>query len=240
MKWIALLFAFALLITAARFRNNHSINRVEEDKLKIYSLKQLSIPCSPTYLPSNDQVIPRLTGWGNYSWKISTSSDSAQSYFDQGLNMYYAFHIIESRASFDKAIRFDSNCAMAWWGKALAFGPNINDFGYQRPSDAYQSATKAKELKNNGTQFEKALIEAMVLRYSGDSSKDQNQLNVLYKESMRKVYQMYSDNAEATTLYADALLLLHPWDLYNHDYSPKNWTPEIISVIKNALKSQSQ
>ena len=44
-----------------------------------------------------------LPGSGNYKWKINTSSDSAQAYFNQGINTYYGFHIIESLASFKKA-----------------------------------------------------------------------------------------------------------------------------------------
>ena len=80
--------------------------------------KKFSIRCSPDYIPTAADDIPLLSGWGNYNWPVSSSSDSARIYFNQGINMYYAFHIIESRASFDKATRFDPECAMAWWGKA--------------------------------------------------------------------------------------------------------------------------
>lgn len=237
MKWPALiLIAIAAFLTAATIHHNNRPNLHEAAKAVRFRLKQLSIRCSPLYTPSDEEVIPRLTGWGNYSWKITTSSDSAQFYFDQGINMYYAFHIIESRASFDKATHFDPGCAMAWWGKALAFGPNINDFGYQRPSEAYSSATKANELKNNSTNVEKALIQAMAVRYSNDTTKDQSQLNVLYKEAMNKVYKDYGNKADVAALYADALMLLHPWDLYNSDYTAKPWTPEIISVLKSTMK----
>src|SRR6188472_365125 len=59
--------------------------------------------------------IPVITGAGIYKWKISTKNDSAQFYFNQGINMYYSFHIIEAMASFKKAARFDPNCAMLYW-----------------------------------------------------------------------------------------------------------------------------
>ena len=198
--------------------------------------KKLSIRCSPLYIPSANESIPVLPGWGNYSWKITTTSDSAQIYFNQGINMYYAFHIIESRASFDKATRFDPNCAMAWWGKALAFGPNINDFGYQRPSEAFPSATKANKLKAAVTPVEKALIEAMTIRYSADSTADQTKLNILYRDAMKGIYKTHNQNENVSVLYADALMLLHPWDLYNHDFTPKPWTPEIVSVLKHTMQ----
>ncbi|MEJ7767646.1 MAG: hypothetical protein WKF89_07525 [Chitinophagaceae bacterium] len=233
MKWTVFLVIISAFITAATVRFNIPFPVYEIRKEK--GEKSPAIQCTPLYNPSEDEIIPRLTGWGNYSWKITTSSDSAQFYFDQGINMYYAFHIIESRASFDKAIRFDSSCAMGWWGKALAFGPNINDFGYQRPSESYSSAVKATELTGSCTGTEKALIGAMAVRYTSDSTKDQNQLNALYRDAMAKVYQDYPRNADVLTLYADALMLLHPWDLYNHDYSPKPWTPEITEVIKKVF-----
>ncbi len=198
--------------------------------------KKFSIRCSPAYIPSADDDIPMLSGWGNYNWSVSSSSDSARIYFNQGINMYYAFHIIEARASFDKAVKFDPNCAMAWWGKALAFGPNINDFGYQRPSEAYPSAVKANALKANASPVEKALIEAIAIRYSGDSAADQGKLNALYRDAMKDVYKAFPNNENVSTLYADALMLMHPWDLYGHDFTPKPWTAEIVAVLKHALQ----
>lgn len=214
---------------AAKATNSKAALQLVEEK------KKFSIRCAPLYIPSENDDIPLLTGWGNYSWKISTKSDSTQIYFNQGINMYYAFHIIEARASFDKALSFDYNCAMAYWGKALAFGPNINDFGYQRPSEAYASAINAMETMFTASPMEQALINAMSIRYSNDSTADQNKLNMLYRDTMFAVYKKYNKNENVATLFADALMLIHPWDLYNHDFSPKAWTPEIVNVLKHAL-----
>ena len=197
--------------------------------------KKFSIRCSPDYIPTAADDIPLLSGWGNYNWPVSSNSDSARIYFNQGINMYYAFHIIEARASFDKATRFDPECAMAWWGKALAYGPNINDFGYLRPSEAYPSAVKANALKANASPVEKALIEAIAIRYVADSAADQGKLNALYRDAMKAVYTAYSNDENVSTLYADALMLMHPWDLYDHDFNAKPWTPEIVAVLKHAM-----
>jgi tetratricopeptide (TPR) repeat protein len=237
MKLIYLaLFTIAAFFTAAAFRSVHKPGNPKTVAQLVAEKKKFSIRCSPLYIPLADESIPLLTGWGNYGWKITTTSDSAQIYFNQGINMYYAFHIIESRASFDKATRFDPNCAMAWWGKALAFGPNINDFGYQRPSEAFPSAVKANELKATATPVEKALIEAMSVRYVEDSTADQSKLNILYRDEMNNVFRSYNKDENVCVLYADALMLLHPWDLYNHDFTPKPWTPEIVSVLKHSLQ----
>ncbi|WP_182867973.1 hypothetical protein [Stieleria mannarensis] len=58
---------------------------------------------------------------------ITTESDEAQRYFDQGLNFAYAFDHDEAFRSFQQALRFDQDCAMAWWGIGLCHGPHINN-----------------------------------------------------------------------------------------------------------------
>jgi tetratricopeptide (TPR) repeat protein len=234
-------FLYLIMLTVAAFISAAAISTALQntDTKKVAELmaekKRFSLRCSPLYNPAEGENIPLLTGWGNYGWKITTSSDSAQLFFNQGINMYYAFHIIEARASFERATKLDPDCAMAWWGKALAFGPNINDFGYEAPSEAFPSAKKAIELKGNSTPVEKALIEAMAIRYTEDRTADQGNLNILYKEEMRKVLSAFNKDENVSVLYADALMLLHPWDLYDHDFQPKPWTPEIVSALNYSL-----
>lgn len=239
MKWSALpVLAITAFVTATAF--TFIINPPSPAKARLENSvakqKRFAIRCAPDYVPTEGESIPPLTGWGNYKWKVTTASDSAQFYFNQGMAMYYAFHIIESRASFDKATRFDPTCAMAWWGKALAYGPNINDFGYQRPSEAYPSAAKAVALKAKCTPIEKALIDAIAVRYVADTTVGQKRLNETYKDEMNKVYKRFAANADVAALYADAQMLLHPWDFYTHEYTPKPWTPHLLATLKQALK----
>lgn len=232
---LVILLSLLVIIAIANFNKTNEYESARSENSSVAYQKKFTIRCSPDYIPNEEEVIPKLSGWGNYEWKISTQSDSAQFYFNQGINMYYAFHIIEARASFDKATSFDPTCSMAWWGKALAFGPNINDFGYKRPSAAFVSASKALEYSTQSSAFEKALIHAISLRYSADSSQNQDKLNELYSQQMKKVFLQFNKNENAGALYADALMLLHPWNLYNHDFSPKPWTPEIVSVLQKTL-----
>lgn len=193
--------------------------------------------CASIYNPADSAIeIPALKGWGDYHFKISTRSDSAQYYFDQGLSMYYAFHNIEAIASFAKATRFDPQCAMAWYGKALALGPTINHSNsYTAPAEALEAAVKSRELMSGNTELEKDLIMAIQYRYRPDSSLSLAQLRSNYADAMKMVYNRHQDNADAIALYADALLLMHPWDLYTQDHKPKPWTPEIRSVLEQVL-----
>ncbi|MFB9842908.1 tetratricopeptide repeat protein [Mucilaginibacter ginsenosidivorans] len=199
---------------------------------KAYTVK--AALCVPLIDSASD--IPALTGWGNYKWKISNASDSAQFYFNQGINMYYGFHSIEAIASFTKATHLDPNCAMAWYGKALAEGPTINyPNGYRPPSDALEAAIKSKELSTNCTAVEKDLINAIQQRYSSDTTIAVIDLRKKYADAMQAVYEKHNTNADVITLYADALLLLHPWDLYAHDFTPKPWTPKIRTLLEHAI-----
>jgi tetratricopeptide (TPR) repeat protein len=194
--------------------------------------------CGPAF-SSRDSAsnMPELKGWGHYSWKVSSASDSAQLYFNQGLSMYYAFHSIEAIASFTKATEIDPDCAMAWYGKALAMGPTINyENGYRPPSDAYEAAVKSKALSKNCSPLEKDLINAIQQRYSADTAVSVKQLRINYANAMQLAYKKHQDNVDAVTLYADALLLLHPWNLYDHNFTPRPWTPQIRSLLEQAMQ----
>jgi hypothetical protein len=154
--------------------------------------------------------------------------------------MYYAFHIIESMASFKKAALFDNNCAMIYWAQALAYGPNINDFEYAATPDAFAAAQKAVALKKAATPKEQALIDAMAVRYSSDSTISRASLNQLYADAMKNSYQKFSADADIGTLYADALMLQHPWDYWKHNGDSEPWTPKLLKVLEAVLQQHPQ
>jgi tetratricopeptide (TPR) repeat protein len=207
----------------------------------ILKKKFSTISCTPDWTTYHltkleiQQMIP-LPGTGSHVWKISTKNDSAQFYFNQGINLYYGFHIIEALPSFKKAQTFDPNCAMLYWAEALAYGPNINDLGYAASPDALIATKKAKEFENNSSLKEKALIEAMQVHYSNDSTQKREYLNQQYADKMKELYSRFPSDAEMGTLYADALMNQHPWDLWQHDGKPKPWTPHIEKVLESVIK----
>lgn len=130
--------AFLAALLAFSFKQpNETLSRSENT----FNFQKVnSIGCSPDWSKVKDWIdevdIPPIPGTGNYKWKISTKNDSAQFYFNQGITMYYSFHIVEAMASFKKASRIDPGCAMLQWAQALAYGPNINDLGYAASPDA--------------------------------------------------------------------------------------------------------
>ena len=242
MKSLAFIL-FSILISLAFIKMN-SIKENEKsvkyrEDIAIYKSRSV-VGCMPDIssidFSDNENIIPLLDGWGNYTMPVTTTNDSANIYFQQGINMYYSFHIVEALASFEKTIKFDDNFAMGYWGKALAMGPNINDVGYAASPKAVEAVKKAKEKCSNCTPVEKALIAAMEVRYSIDSTQQQEKLNQLYADAMKKVHNDFPESADAAALYADALMVQHPWDLYDRYYNPKPWTPEIVKVLESLIK----
>lgn len=204
---------------------------------------RVAISCTPDRkgleAALNEARIPLMPGSGSYVWEIETKSDSAQLYFNQGINTYYGFHIIESLASFKKAAEFDPGNPMVWWAQALAYGPNINDVEYMASVEALNAARKAASLMEKATPVEKALIDAMQLRYSEDTTASREILDQAYADAMRSVYAKFPDEADVAALYADAMMLQHPWELWNANGTPKQWTPRIRQVLEKGLAKDS-
>lgn len=228
------ILAFGTAFTIAK------ISTVNYEKASNTEFKKKNIiRCGPNWEALNDWLeetsIPPIPGSGNHRWKISTKNDSAQFYFNQGINMYYSFHIIEAMASFKKAAKFDPNCAMLYWAQALAYGPNINDVGYSASNEAFLAAGRAIESCGSCSEKEEMLIKAQRFRYTGDSAEDRKALNQVYADQMKKVYEKFPNDVDVATLYADALMLQHPWDLWNTDGTPKPWTPLIREVLEKIL-----
>src|SRR5713101_8043759 len=104
--------------------------------------------------------VPLYTDLGSHHHVITASPD-AQQYFDQGLRLVYAFNHAEAIASFKEGARRDPNCAMCWWGVALALGPNINlPMEPKDEPEALDATKKAAVLSPKVTPAEQGYITA--------------------------------------------------------------------------------
>ena len=63
---------------------------------------------------------------GQFSRPISSSVPEAQSFFDQGFQLMYAFAKVEATRSFREAQKYDPNCAICYWGEAWTWGSYLN------------------------------------------------------------------------------------------------------------------
>jgi len=157
--------------------------------------------------------VPLLTAvTGEYTRAIDTDSPLAQAYFDQGMQMVYAFTLPVAIRSFEEAQRQDPNCAVCYWGEAQARGPFLNGrLTNANARPAYEAAQRALELiEHTDDHKERALIRAMSLRYVADHDPDTRaQLDTTYSLAMSEVYSLYPDDLDVATLYAESLMLLN-------------------------------
>lgn len=178
-----------------------------------------------------------LPGMGNLRYKISTKSPKAQQFFEQGLKLVYGFNHWEAIQSFREATVQDPNCAMAYWGLALAYGPNLNDVNAaDREKLAFEAIQKAVARKQNATEVERALIDAMATRYDGKSYAVRDSLNKAYANAMLAVVKKFPDDPEALTIAADAIMNTMPWDYWLKDGSPKPETQQAKEILESTLK----
>ncbi|SHN41006.1 hypothetical protein [Chitinophaga sp. CF418] len=205
--------------------------------------ERVSIACAPPphsdILPdASGRYAPVFPGWGHYHYPIPTSNDSAQFFFDQGLNMYYSYHLTEALASFKEATRHDSSSTMAYWGQALAMGPYYNGYFYKMSPGVLPVLQQMNEAAANGTQKEKDLANTMNKRYSDDiSDAKRSELNRAYAIALAALIKKYPADADIKALYIDAVMLEHVWDFWKTDGTPKAWTPQLVAYCDEILKT---
>jgi tetratricopeptide (TPR) repeat protein len=181
---------------------------------------------------------PLLGDLGSRHHKITTASEDAQRYFDQGVTLCWAFNHPEAIRSFQRAAKLDPDCAMAYWGLAFAYGPNINaPMGEDVNPKAYAAAQKALELAPKTTPKEQAYIRAMATRYAKDSPKDRAPLDKAFADAMRELHAAYPDDLDAAVLFAEALMDTMPWNYWAEDGQPRPGTVEMIDVLEKVLKA---
>ena len=179
-----------------------------------------------------------MPGLGDVHHAVTTKNPDAQRFFDQGLALIYAFNHDEALRSFERASELDPECAMAWWGVALAVGPNYNDPepDLNREKTAWQAIQKATALGARATEPERAYIAALATRYSDEPKPDLKQFAIFYKNAMGELSKRYPDDLDAAVLYAESAMDLRPWQLWTPDGKPAEGTEEIIATLQSVLK----
>ncbi len=187
--------------------------------------------------PVDPKPVFLMEGLGNLHHPVSTKSAEAQQFFDQGLCLVFGFNHEEAARSFHRAAELDPQLAMAWWGVALAVGPNYNmPVDPEHEKIAAEAVAKARALSAGASPNEKAYIEAIAQRFSSDSKPDYHQLDVNYSKAMGELTKKYPEDLDAATLYADSMMNLRPWKLWNADGTPAEGTVEIVATLEGVLR----
>jgi tetratricopeptide (TPR) repeat protein len=182
-------------------------------------------------------TVQLIEGLGDHHLDIRTDVPEAQALFDQGLRLYYAFNHPESIRSFRDARRLDPECAMCWWGEALALGPNINmpmDSSANAP--AHEAVRRAVDLKSNAGEAGQAMIDALTARYVAEPPEDRAPLDKAYSEAMAEVVSRFPDHADAAVLFGESVMDLQPWDYWTADGEPRPGIDEALAHFERVLE----
>jgi tetratricopeptide (TPR) repeat protein len=180
---------------------------------------------------------PLFNDLGDYGRPVTTSSELAQSYFDQGLILAYGFNHAEAHRSFAEASKQDPGCALCAWGEAYVLGPNIN-----KPMDdadvptAWEATQRALAAQDGASPVERDLIDALAKRYAAEAVTDRMELDLAYAEAMRSVAAKYPDDLDVQTLFAEAVMDTMPWDYYVDPANPRPATFEVLAALESVME----
>lgn len=143
---------------------------------------------------------------GNVSMKISTRSPQAQEFFNQGLGQLHGFWYFEAERSFRQAAALDPDCAIAYWGMAMANREN------EKRGKAF--CDEAVKRKASASPHEAAWIQALADFFApGADGKPRNEQDRYrqYVKALEKIIHDYPEEIEAK-----AFLALQIWQNSSH------------------------
>ena len=154
-----------------------------------------------------------IPGHGNGGFAIRTDVPAAQAFFDNGMELAYAYEHKAAAAAMEESARLDPSCVMCAWGAAWANGPTINySVEGEDLAKAQRLAAVAQRLADErGTAFEEPLAAAIVHRYrkgGGHGTKG----DVAFLAAMQAIARANPDHDMMQVIAADASLNAIDWD----------------------------
>jgi len=199
----------------------------------------ISLCCFACQGQGPDSNVPLVYDIGGVHREVTTASPEAQMWFDRGLGLAFGFNHEEAIACFERAAAADPDCAMCYWGKAYALGPNYNnaEMTEEQSEAAYDAVQLAVEKMDNASAAEQQLIQALAARYDYPAPERRTELEQAYADAMREVQAAHPNDADITALTAEAVMMLRPWKLWSPEGEPAPETPEIRAILEAGLES---
>jgi tetratricopeptide (TPR) repeat protein len=187
----------------------------------------------------SDKPMPPIKGLAPIHYAVSSSNPKVQSYFDQGISLLYGFEYGTAYKSFKVARTLDPDCAMCAWGMAMALGPNINNGDMAGKDSAEARGLVAAALTQPGlTDRDRALLEALAIRYAPKPPKDQGNVYAeKYADALIAASQRWPDDDFVAVLAAEAAMTVRPWDYWEkggHVALP--WGGKAMTLVETVLK----
>ena len=190
---------------------------------------------------------PLFSGMGSFHMPITTRDTDAQRYFDQGMVLAFGFNHAESIRSFRAAQTLDSDCAMCFWGEALATGPNINVTNNgkavmtpEERASARAAIDRALTLVDGVTPKERSWILALDKRYDGQRETPRDPLDRAWADALADMVDAYPDDMTVASVYAEALMNTMPWDYWGPSGEAKPDTQAVIKSLERVMAAEPE
>lgn len=162
-----------------------------------------------------------MGGTGDVLFPATTDKPLAQKFIDQGVGQLHGFWYFEAERSFRQAAMIDPDCAIAYWGMAMANASNTKR--------AKGFINRAIGLKSKTTPRERMYIDALrAYIYETDRKKDTQKRKDL-AAAYERIIKTHPDDVEAK-----AFLAVHQWSSRS---KLKLKYEEIDAVIKQVLEA---
>jgi len=166
-----------------------------------------------------------MQGTGNVHFPITTTSEEAQKFFDQGIGQLHGFWVYEAERSFRRVLEIDSEAVMALWGMAMAntvFGAGDRD----RARELIQIA-KAKMQKLSHREQMYITAYAKQFEASSESNPDPQ---LVFVKGLKQIMEEFPEDLDAKAFY-----VLEAWDLNLIEKLPTS-KDELTDILDEVLE----
>jgi tetratricopeptide (TPR) repeat protein len=209
--------------------------------------------------PGSQPLLPAkiLEGMGATRMAVTTTSDEARAFFNQGVSQVHSFWFLEAERSFLQAATLDPDMAMAYWGIAVsAAGDHRPTFqSYRDPMDggrqntappspdavqrtangaaidprvrAREAIARAMSLRHKVSPRERLYIEAQAARRNPEAKN----ADADYISGMRALVAAFPDDLEAKSFLG--LTLLEGYDSVTR--APRAHTTEGTTLLHEVI-----
>ena len=180
-------------------------------------------------------AMPLIDGLGAPAFTPTTTSETARRYFAQGVALTSGFRFDEAVKSFRQARAADPTCAMCAWGVAYALGPYVNNSVGAPAAIREARAITAAALRLDASPLERALIEALHLRYAPGGTQGGVHADG-FADAMAGVASRFPDSDFTLVLAAEAMMNTQPWDYWTAGgRAAKGRAPLAIALVEKVL-----
>jgi tetratricopeptide (TPR) repeat protein len=181
------------------------------------------------------ESMPLIPGIARSSLPAGDLEGAARRYFDQGIAFTFGFNHRAAIRSFREAQRLAPDCAMCWWGEAMANGPNINSGMDDAQNRAALAAlAEARRLAGRASPEERALIEAQALRYAADGGA-RAELDAAYADAMLALARRHPENDDLAVLAAESAMNTTPWNYWDEDGKPRERIGAAVALAEAVM-----